>query len=46
MFWIGLLLILISIILLLIGLIVGANISLILYACIIAGKESDSHCER
>ena len=29
-----------------IGLIVGANISLILYACIIAGKESDSHCER
>ncbi len=25
-----------------IGLIVGANISLILYACIIAGKERDS----
>ena len=36
MFWIGLI----------IGLIVGANIRLILYACIIAGKESDSHCER
>lgn len=36
MFWIGLI----------IGLIVGANISLILYACIIVGKESDSRCER
>lgn len=36
MFWIGLS----------IGLIVGANISFILYACIIAGKESDRHCER
>jgi len=31
MFWIGLL----------VGLIVGANISLFLYAIIIAGKESD-----
>lgn len=30
---------------LLIGLFLGANISLILYACIIAGKESDSRCE-
>lgn len=36
MFWIGLT----------IGLIVGTNISLILYACIIAGKESDRNCER
>lgn len=36
MLWIGLTM----------GLILGANISLILYACIIAGKESDSHCER
>ena len=36
MFWIGLI----------IGIIVGANISLILYACIIAGKESDNHCGR
>ena len=31
MFWIGLV----------VGLIIGANISLILYACIIAGKECD-----
>ena len=31
MFWIGLI----------VGLFVGANISLILYACIVAGKESD-----
>lgn len=31
MFWVGLL----------VGLIVGANISLFLYAIIIAGKESD-----
>lgn len=30
MFWLGLI----------IGLFVGANISLILYACIVAGKES------
>ena len=29
----------------LIGLFLGANISLILYACIIAGKESDKRCE-
>lgn len=25
------------------GLIVGANLSLLLYACIIAGKQSDKH---
>lgn len=31
MFWIGLI----------IGLIVGANVSLLLYACIVIGKESD-----
>ncbi len=31
MFWIGLI----------IGLFVGGNLSLILYACILAGKESD-----
>ncbi len=31
MFWMGLI----------IGLLVGANLSLILYACIVAGKESD-----
>ena len=31
MFWLGLI----------IGLFVGANLSLILYACIIVGKESD-----
>ena len=31
MFWIGLI----------VGLFAGANISLILYACIIAGKESE-----
>lgn len=36
MFWIGVI----------IGLIIGANVSLILYACIIVGKESDRHCER
>lgn len=35
MFWRGLI----------IGLILGANISLVLYACIVAGKESDKHCE-
>lgn len=27
----------------LLGLFLGANISLFLYACIIAGKESDKH---
>lgn len=31
---------------LIVGLILGANLSLILYACIIVGKESDEHCER
>lgn len=31
MFWIGLI----------IGLVIGANVSLLLYACIIAGKKSD-----
>lgn len=31
MFWLGLI----------IGLFIGANLSLILYACIVAGKESD-----
>jgi len=36
MFWIGLG----------IGLIAGANLSLILYACVVVGKESDSRCER
>lgn len=35
MFWIGML----------VGLIVGGNITLVLYACIIAGKESDRHIE-
>ncbi len=30
---------------LLIGLFLGANMSLILYACILAGKESDNRCE-
>jgi len=33
MFWIGFI----------IGLFIGANVSLILYACILAGKESDKH---
>lgn len=33
MFWLGLI----------IGLVVGANVSLILYACILAGKDSDSN---
>lgn len=36
MFWIGLL----------VGMIVGANISLVLYACIIAGRDSDRYSER
>lgn len=31
MFWVGLI----------VGLFLGANLSLILYACIVAGKESD-----
>ncbi len=31
MFWIGLIM----------GLFIGANLSLMLYACIVAGKESD-----
>lgn len=31
MFWLGLI----------IGLLIGANLSLLLYACIIVGKESD-----
>lgn len=31
MFWVGLI----------IGLLIGANLSLLLYACIIAGNESD-----
>lgn len=30
---------------LIIGMVIGANLSLILYACIIAGKESDKRCE-
>lgn len=30
---------------LIIGMIIGANLSLVLYACIIAGKESDKRCE-
>ena len=29
-----------------IGLIVEANISLVLYACIVAGKDSDKYCDR
>ena len=33
MFWLGLI----------IGLVVGANVSLILYACILAGKDSESN---
>lgn len=35
MFWLGLC----------IGLFIGANLSLVLYACIIAGKESDKRNE-
>lgn len=35
MFWLGLI----------IGLFIGANLSLILYACIVAGKESDRRSE-
>ena len=30
---------------LIIGLLIGANLSLLLYACIIAGKESDRRSE-
>lgn len=33
MFWLGLI----------VGLVVGANVSLILYACILVGKDSDSN---
>ena len=36
MFWIGLI----------IGLMVGANVSLLLYACIVIGKESDKRVNR
>lgn len=36
MFWIGAI----------VGLIIGANISLLLYACIVVGKESDRCYER
>lgn len=36
MFWLGLI----------IGLFVGANLSLILYACIIAGKQSDERIKQ
>lgn len=36
MFWLGLI----------IGVFIGANLSLILYACIVAGKESDRYSER
>ena len=36
MFWLGMI----------IGLFIGANVSLILYACILAGKESDKFYER
>lgn len=35
MFWLGLI----------IGLFVGANLSLIIYACIIAGKQSDERAK-
>ena len=35
MFWIGVL----------IGLIIGANVSLILYACIVAGGKADEHID-
>lgn len=30
----------------LVGLFLGANVSLFLYACIIAGKNADEHIER
>lgn len=30
---------------LIIGMVIGANLSLVLYACIIAGKENDKRCE-
>lgn len=36
MFWIGFI----------VGLIVGANVSLILYACIIAGGKADEHIDK
>lgn len=36
MFWIGLI----------VGLIVGANVSLIFYACIVAGGRADEHIDK
>lgn len=36
MFWLGLI----------VGIFIGAKLSLILYACIVAGKESDRYSER
>lgn len=36
MFWLGLI----------VGIFIGANLSLILYACNVAGKESDRYSER
>lgn len=36
MFWIGMI----------VGLIIGSNVTLILYACILAGKESEQKVEK
>lgn len=36
MFWIGLIT----------GLIIGSNVALLLYACIIVGKESDNYSDK